>query len=43
MGVEAYDDMIGDSAEKALQGTFGRRECEGRSGGKMVEPVWMTK
>ena len=43
MSVEAYYDMIGDSAERVLQGTFRRRVCEGRGGGKMVEPVWMTK
>ena len=39
MSVEAYDDMIGDSAKRVLQGTFRRRVCEGRGGGGMVEPV----
>ena len=43
MSVEAYGDMIGDSAERVLQGTFRRRVCEGRNGGKLEEPVWMTK
>ena len=37
VSVEAYDDMIGDSAERVLQGTFRRRVREGRGGGGMVD------